>query len=60
MNDSAGSPAVVSLGDGVGVGCELVVDSEGVTVVGGAAMGTAPQPANAVGIISAQVAIHAR
>jgi hypothetical protein len=48
------------LGDGVGlVGFEPDAP-EGVTVIGGAAVGTAPQPASTAVIISAQLTGSAR
>jgi len=60
MNDSLGFAMLVLLGDGVGlVGFEPVAP-EGVTVVGGAAVGTAAQLASTAVIISAQLTGSAR
>jgi hypothetical protein len=60
MNDSLGFAMLVLLGDGVGlVGFEPVAP-EGVTVVGGAEVGTAAQLASTAVIISAQLTGSAR
>jgi hypothetical protein len=61
VNDSVGFATLVLVGDGFGlVDVEVSADPEGVTSIGGAALGTAPHPPSAAVIIKAQLICHAR
>jgi hypothetical protein len=56
VNDSFGSVTLVLAGDGFELaGFDVVVDPEGVTATGRAALCTPPHPASAAVIISAQL-----